>query len=212
MSPRLERIVYVIAAPKGTGRYRQHPHSTHITSGISRAINNCQRNRGSNVCRRRCLSSESFPAADVARGGARRRDGHVFSARTLSPRHRPYMNLHVHVRAVRAGVSLYKTALPLACPSPAPQPRSCPHREPCFAPPWWQREKKGTAGGLGFSARGGTGAVAQTGGYIPVQMSPCGARITVTYEDGNTYSRAHRLTSLVMRLLFPPRGKLFRRG
>lgn len=71
-------------------------------------------------------------------------------------------------------------------------------------------ERKETAQGLGFSARGGTGACVQTGGYVPVQMSPCGARITVTYEDGNTYSRAHRLTSLVMRLLFPSRGKLLR--
>lgn len=39
-----------------------------------------------------------------------------------------------------------------------------------------------------------------------------GARITVTYEDGNTYSRAHRLTSLVMRLLFsPPRENVPRK-
>lgn len=88
----------------------------------------------------------------------------------------PRMNSRVRVRAVRAGVSLYKTAVLSVV------------RALCFAPP--RLKGKETVGGAGFTGRerGGTGACAQTGGYVPVQMSPCGARITVTYEDGNTYS------------------------
>lgn len=82
----------------------------------------------------------------------------------------PCMNSHVHVRAVRAGVSLYKTAV-----------LSVASRVLC-------RRLEGKETVRGSGCRAGTGACVQTAGYVPVQMSPCGARITVTYEDRNTYS------------------------
>lgn len=96
-------------APKTPGTTVQPARrSTHITCRISRAINNCHRNRGSNVCRRRrnrfrreersggiqSLSSDT-PASDIPASDVRL----------------PCMNSRVHVRAVRAGVSLYKTTV-----------------------------------------------------------------------------------------------------
>lgn len=159
----------------------------HITSEISRAINNCHRNRGCNVCWR---TSGSFSARGEERLPAVFRVfRHPSPSLSLSPQ--MYMNSHTsHVRAVRAGVSLYKTAVPSVA--------------------ILIEEKETEARRLGFSQqRWGTGApCTQTGGYVAVQMSPCGARIMVTYEEILIPPRAHRPTSLVMRLLFPSRRKL----
>lgn len=179
-------------APKTPGTTIQLVrHSTHITCRISRAINNCHRNRGSNAYRRR---RNRFQRKERSGGG--RAVQSLSSDIPASDIRLPCMNSRVHVRAVRAGVSLYKTAV-LSIASRVLYCR-LKGKETAQAGTWLQ------------SWRGGTGAPAQTGGYVPVQMSPCGARITVTYEDGNTYSLcAHRLTSLVMRLLFPSRGNLF---
>lgn len=95
-------------APKTPGTTTVQPgRSTHITWGISRAINNCHRNRGSNVCRRR---RNRFRREERSGGGGSAVQS-LSSDSTSASIRLPRMNSRVHVRAVRAGVSLYKTAV-----------------------------------------------------------------------------------------------------
>lgn len=90
-----------------------------------------------------------------------------------------YMNLHTSTYVLFAQV-FHFTKLPCL---------------PRFRLPAREGKKDGGAAAP-VPRRCGTGGCVQTGGYVPVQMSPRGARITVTYEAGNTYSRHPRTVQL----------------